>query len=410
MVQSARWLCSLVLLLLGGWMLLGVDAPSASAEGKDSGREHAWLTNKRLLETWRRDPEHYQRLLEDLRAFQAMPVERQLRLREFDQQLHQQKPEAQQRLWGVMERYTGWLKRLPAHQREYIESAIDDRQKLARIRELRQKEWLASLPGKTQKEILALPPEQQPAAMERVRKFEAKRRYDWIHDPVPVPKPPRKDKPVRLNELPTEVQIYVEKSLFPLLQPEDRRKIHEAEGHPWPTLVRTLHSLAERTPVPLPGPIGPVRVRDLKPEQVEILLAAPPRLQQKVRQAQEKWPDFGVALLELPRRGKGPILPVEVMPATPAAFPHPVQQFLTNELLPVLTSTERHTLEQAKNRWPEYPRQLMRLAHEHKLTVPGTALPGPADLWDKARTEPPTTRTAPKPLPSMAEVTPRRRP
>src|SRR5262245_9551054 len=48
--------------------------------------------NRRLLERWRKDPEHFNRLKNDLRAFQALPSEKQARLRQLDRDLHDEEP------------------------------------------------------------------------------------------------------------------------------------------------------------------------------------------------------------------------------------------------------------------------------------------------------------------------------
>ena len=41
--------------------------------------------NRRLLERWRSDPDHYRRLQRDLRAFHALPRARQEQLRRLDE-------------------------------------------------------------------------------------------------------------------------------------------------------------------------------------------------------------------------------------------------------------------------------------------------------------------------------------
>src|SRR5438105_3134232 len=69
--------------------------------------------NRRLLARWKEDPAHYARLKADLKAFQALPPERQATLRQLDDELHDQDPVIRAQLWHVMDRYVTWLDRLP---------------------------------------------------------------------------------------------------------------------------------------------------------------------------------------------------------------------------------------------------------------------------------------------------------
>src|SRR5439155_20684814 len=69
--------------------------------------------NRRLVERYRADPEHYARLKRDLKAFAALPPERQNRLRQLDQDLHEENAANLTRLWRVLDRYAIWLEHLP---------------------------------------------------------------------------------------------------------------------------------------------------------------------------------------------------------------------------------------------------------------------------------------------------------
>ena len=41
------------------------------------------------------------------------------------------------------------------------------------------------------------------------------------------------------------------------------------------------------------------------------------------------------------------------------------------------------SLKRSEGKWPEYPRELIRLARAHDLSVPGAMLPGPPKGWDR---------------------------
>src|SRR5262249_37688679 len=121
----------------------------ASAEGGDE-----LDRNRRLLEKWKTDPEHYRRLKRDLAAFDALPAERQAQIRDVDRQLHETDPDTQARLWAVMERYSVWMEQLPEPERRAVLEAED---KVTVIRGLRQREWIERLPRAIRKELADLP-------------------------------------------------------------------------------------------------------------------------------------------------------------------------------------------------------------------------------------------------------------
>ncbi len=109
--------------------------------------------NWRLLRRWKEDPEHYARLQREWKAFHALPPERQERMRQLDRDLYAADAVTQQRLWGVLERYSTWLDQLPATDRGRIEAAGNPEQRLRLIQELRDKQWLAYLPAETRKAL-----------------------------------------------------------------------------------------------------------------------------------------------------------------------------------------------------------------------------------------------------------------
>ncbi len=131
-------------------VLLGAAVPVlAVSDAAPDDAEH----NRRLLDRYRADPDHYARLLRDLRAFQALPPDRQERMRQFDRELHDQDPETQNRLWEVLERYTDWVNRLPKADQKRIEQAADRNERLAIVKQLRMNDWMERLPKKDRDEL-----------------------------------------------------------------------------------------------------------------------------------------------------------------------------------------------------------------------------------------------------------------
>src|SRR5215472_310098 len=100
--------------LLAGWVFLAAAMRALAVSDSPAGEDPQAVLeqNRRLLEKWRADPDHYRRLKQDYAAFQAMPPERQTRLRQLDLDLHAEDPAAQARLLAVLERYVSWLDKL----------------------------------------------------------------------------------------------------------------------------------------------------------------------------------------------------------------------------------------------------------------------------------------------------------
>lgn len=369
----------LLVLLLAAVPGAALPEPGTSSETK----EDPLRSNRRLLEKWRADPEHDARLQRDLKAFWALPPERRARLRKLDRELHQQDSATQQRLWGVLERYHDWLKRLPAADRRRIQAAADGRTRLRLVKEVREQEWIRRQPASVRQRLVGLSPSQRSGEVARLRAEQRKRFRLALEVPL---KPPRIDKPTRLNEFPPEVRVFLRESLWHLLTAEERRRLEQADGTPWPRYARTLAELADKHPIPLPGAIGPVRLADL-PAKLRERVHNHPRWEAQLKRQEGKWPEFGVALLSPPGKkfpaptpGKLP-WPKELKDFSPA-----LQAFVTTGPLgKKLTEADKKDLKDAAGTWPLFPQTLLRLSKKHKLTLPGMTLPGPRDLWERAR-------------------------
>lgn len=136
--------------------MLGVvvmAAASALVLGADEDSSEALERNADLLSKWKADTDHYSRLRRDLKAFYAMPAARRARLRQFDRDLHALDLGKRRRLWDVLYRYNVWLDRLPEADRKRINDAGATEDRLTAIRELREKQWLARLPAKEREEL-----------------------------------------------------------------------------------------------------------------------------------------------------------------------------------------------------------------------------------------------------------------
>ncbi len=209
-------------------VLLGAAVPVlAVSDAAPDDSEH----NRRLLDRYRADPDHYARLLRDLRAFQALPPDRQERMRQLDRDLHDQDADTQDRLWGVLDRYTDWVNRLPEADQKRIDQAADRNERLAIVKQLRMNDWMERLPKKDRDDLLALPPEQRPARLADFRQKDRQRRQEWVDwakamRARPNPRPPH---PAALPEVPNKTLNEFFKTE---LTKEDRAGLHLADADP----------------------------------------------------------------------------------------------------------------------------------------------------------------------------------
>jgi hypothetical protein len=354
--------------------------PEPGGSGQEAGRDEILRQNRQLLKKWQRDPDHAARLERDLATFWALASQRRQRLRKLDRDLHQLDSATRQRLWGVLERYHAWLKRLPEEQRRRINSASDWQERLRIVKDLREQEWLQRQPKAVRASVAGLSASQRSQRVTELR-AEQRRRLKLALTPF-------RPEPRKLSDFPVDVRLFVQFSLRPLLTPEERRQLDQTERKPWPLYARTLASLAEKHPLPLPGPIGPVRIADL-PEKLRENIHNHPRWEAALKRQEGKWPEFGVALLYQPGRKKP--RPVgrfmeKAMPARLEDCSEAVRLFATTGPLgKALSPAEKEELKKAEGKWPDYPKTLLKLARKHNLTLPGMTLPGPKELWDRAR-------------------------
>lgn len=360
----------LLLLLAASILTLG-----AAGDGDDLD------SNRRLLDRWRGDPEHYARLRRDLHAFYALPPERQEQLRRFDRDLHSGDLTGQTRLWAVLDRYAAWLEALPEEKRRQVDEAATADDRLQVLRRLRAEEWLARLPEKLRGEVLHLPAEARAARVLELRRQERRQRQLWYKT-----NQPREEtvlRPTRLSDLPIEVQRFLDTALVSRLTPEERDRLRKAEGR-WPELLRVVRDLAEAHPVLPPLPTGPVtRWQDLSVSVASRLRAAEKQHGKTLQKLVGRWPEFALEVTRL-LRDEG-AAPPPLGASRPAELPAEVQTFVQERLLPALAPRQREGLQALEGKWPDYPLHLLRLAGEKGLVVPILGLPGPPAMWEAGR-------------------------
>ncbi len=348
------------------------------------GAPDEWERNRHLLEQWRADPEHYARLRRDLKAFWELPPEQQQRLRRLDRELHQADARTQKRLWGVLERYAAWLERLPEPDRQRIAQA-DRADRVRVVREVRQRQFYDRLPARLRVALAQLPEPELRAQLDRLRREERQLRLACSQ--LAAARPAAPFKPTRLDDFPPDVRGYVANVLWHQMKPDEKEQLKTADGAPWPLLARTILELAEKHPVKFPGPVtGPSHIGDL-PAGVRGAMPPkdlPPAQRKRLNELQGRWPEFAVEYSAIARQ-RGVTLPRQLGPCHPKQFDAPVALFIDHTLLPKLTDAEKEELKAAEGHWPDYPRLLVELAKKHGLEIPYLRLPGPRDLWQRAR-------------------------
>jgi hypothetical protein len=366
-----------------GLVLLATLVPTpARADGVPDELEH----NRQLLAKLRSDPEHYARLTQELRVFLDLPPEEQTRLRRLDHDLRQETSASHAKLFRVLERYSRWLEALPAADREKIETAANPRERLDRIKEIRQEQWIARLPKAYRDKIEGAKGTERTALIQEYRQQDMVRREEWQLALRHWDDMISGRQPSRLREFQPAVQTFFNEHLKPKLSAEELDRLEKAEGK-WPLYTQILVELADKHAVAFPGAAGgPKLFSDLPKEDRVALERLNPKDLKSLRNSEGKWPEFALRVVEAARRN-GIELPRPLGPSRADEFPPSVRSFIRERLTPVLEADEKERLSRAEGYWPAYPRTLLNLARRHHLWVPGMSLPGPREYWNKFRAQ-----------------------
>src|SRR5262245_65896023 len=90
----------------------------------------------------------------DATAFKALSPESQRRIRQLDRELNQEESENRDRYLQLLQRYNDWLEGLSADERRSIDELPTNEARIKRIRELKEQQWIASLPKADRDQIL----------------------------------------------------------------------------------------------------------------------------------------------------------------------------------------------------------------------------------------------------------------
>lgn len=347
-----------------------------------------------------------ERLIEQFRTFTPA---RQQQLRTLHQKLNDPTAVDRGLLLRTLETYSVWLTRLPDADRKKVFDAAPE-QRLEVVQQVSEKRWRESLPQRQQESLKHVESaEERLELLQAFRGEEKSRREEWeIADRVwraTGGKVQGKDyKPWPFDQPGVEKQVdqYIQAAFGidpkgvkpkadkgkadPLpatcrLTPQEAAELlecHEAvgRGERWFNYVVMLLRLSEKYPtLPRPGPNGGkliVQRNDLPPGY-----QMPKEDVLKRRAIVGKWPDFAEEVAKPNKDAKLPPLG----PCKPDEFTPVVKEFATVKLPEKLSQAEKDRLKGLEGKWPEYPREMMKLAREKNLNVPEVTLPGEPDSW-----------------------------
>ena len=286
----------------------------------------------------------------------------------------------------TLEAYTVWLERLPDADRQRILTVATPGERLAVVRDLRDRQCLAALPPAIRA---------NPALVTKWREADTLRRDRWALAR-------RQAEAFTTNKTPwpfdtaagrREVVAFA-RATFKPNEPrrcrltadeltEYRRTLAAAERDgEWAWYGLLVFELANTHPY-LPEPHDRKRMYDepgdLPDAYARVLSKKGGGLRVRLNSV-GKWPDFPLEVHHLPFVKLFPTSP-PLGPARVSEFAEPVRTFAANQFVPKLTADEKRDLTRLEGKWPDYPQRFLALAHTHDLSVPGVTLPGPPTKW-----------------------------
>ncbi len=197
------------------------------------------------------DPERRARLQTYLAAFHRLSPDMQARVRRLDQALHEEDPATQARLLGVMERYAGWLARLPEADRRRVHAAAAGPERLQVVRELLDRQWRDGLPEPYRRQLAQAPDAEKANLLEKWRQEDRERHQLRLQA---LRTAEEATLPVRQAKFRDEAQKFVKEKLEPVLAPREKLRLARAWSGPWYGYLHTVLVLSEAHNLKPPGP------------------------------------------------------------------------------------------------------------------------------------------------------------
>jgi hypothetical protein len=357
------------------------------------------------------DPYDVKSLRREYEYLQSLSPARQQQLRDLDRDFNELDPDTREHLQRVMVNFNYWLAHLPEEDRKRVVDAETPTARLDVIREIKDREWIETLPKKYQEEYAKASPVDRLRRLREWREEDRERRDEW-HFVRQNWKEAQEDLSVLIPEglqFRAHLDAYAHNLEFQVSQ-QDRERLHKTriaavqEGRMY-GYWRVVLELSERYTL-LPGPPDGPRNFESLPKSLAASLEQKKKktLPRELVAAQGRWPDFAIAVTENARQRRI-ALPEQLGPAKKADMPPDVRDFIEKELEPALAKAARHEknekadkkeradqasrdlarLHDAEGKWPEYPRTVLDLARSYKLFMVGWMLPGKPEFWDRLR-------------------------
>jgi hypothetical protein len=214
------------------------------------------------------DPERRGRLQQSLAAFHRLSPETQAKVRQLDKALHEDEDVATRvRLFGVMERYAGWLARLPEADRRRINSAPAGPDRLRVVRDTLDQQWLDGLPPAYHERLAKAAPADRTRLLEKWRKDEHDRQQERILAMRKVEEEAFPLMAVRQRQFRDAVQKYVKDTLEKQLSPKEKQRLAGVEARgPGYAYFHQVLMLSDAHRLKPPGPAEAwERFRDPRP-------------------------------------------------------------------------------------------------------------------------------------------------
>lgn len=345
---------------------------------------------------WEPPPASWEDLLNE---YKRLPPSRQLALQELDRELFAQEPADREYLLQILEAYAFWLSKLSEKQRNGILGAPDAAQRLQKIRELREQQWLESLPTEQQKRLRTLSTPERIELVRRLKRHESDRREAWSFVR-------RHAEEIAANRIPWPFHdealrksvIEFARSAFRLDEPDKARLtandhnrylalLHQAEqsgGWNWFYYGREVYNLTRKYErFLLPEPQGKP-ITDLADLGASARYFEKGRALAFVQPHRGKWPEFALAVHDY-WNSLSPLERPRIPPLGPARlseFREPLRRTIEQELWPKLRPQDFKALDNLEGKWPEYCRELRKWAWFYDISLPGLMLPGSPRQWD----------------------------
>jgi hypothetical protein len=340
------------------------------------------------------------KLRENLKAYLALPKDRQNAIKKLQHDLEGAKDK---RLWTALERYADWLEHLRQQDPQAyqaIKDAPNSASRLTLIKEQRDREWMAQQPKVQREKWDVLKGDARTEFVAKLHKEARQKHAQWViaqrfwkeleskqvmptrmSDFALENKKKDKDAPKMVNKVETYFNAYVK----PYMTAQEEEQLREAEGR-WPDYPLALVEIASRRTPALPPAKALGKFNDL-PAPIRLKLTDA-KAAKDIKKAVQRYHQldgsaaFASRLVEM--AGKDGKLPFEheYLASNPASLLRPMKKFWEDELVPAVKkdAADLKKLTSSEGKWPDFPLAIQELSRKHNLQPPWYLLPEP-DHW-----------------------------